>query len=313
MEQRIRCLGLSVLAACFLAGCIFIPIPLTPSGDLLTTENDIQDLVDNGASKTEVIGKLGDPLKYRKTSMSYSACREPAGVGLLLFIVANNGDYIAGTPEIRGERQCFELLLDFDLDNHLTGYQEIPWQYDFNLEQETRMLMRLADQDDAIAKRLWEQSRTYKSLERKSQEESSLEVTTKLAEAGDPKAMYQVYLTMYDLYIEPRAAWTWLCKAADKGHENTRIEVAYWHRKSNWGLAESSRITWLRNAPVHADDRIAYLWYTLAANGNEKRLRIRNDLFMETLSRKEVTEANIMVRSWKPGQCERELTEETEK
>ena len=112
---------------------------------------------------------------------------------------------------------------------------------------------------------------------------------------------------MYESYIEPVAAWTWLCKAADQGHENAQIEVAYWHRESNWALANSDRIAWLRKAHVQSDDRIAYLWYTLAANGNEKRLGIRDDLFTETLSGNEIKEAQDMVSNWKPGECEREL------
>jgi hypothetical protein len=129
------------------------------------------------------------------------------------------------------------------------------------------------------------------------------EETRNLADEGDAKAMYRVYLGMRDDYIEPVAAWKWLCQAADRGYENVQIEVAYWHRESNWEFAQPERIEWLLDAKIRADDRIAYLWYTLAAKGDEKRLRIRDNLFSETLSEKEMAEAKDMVSKWKPGQC----------
>ena len=133
--------------------------------------------------------------------------------------------------------------------------------------------------------------------------EDRSEDTRKLAEEGNTKAMYRVYIGMRDDYIEPVSAWEWLCKAADLGYENAQTEVAYWHRESNWEILRSDRVGWLRKAKIRADDRIAYLWYTLAAKGDDKRLQIRDNLFSETLSKEEVTEAEDMVINWKPGQC----------
>ena len=124
-----------------------------------------------------------------------------------------------------------------------------------------------------------------------------------IREEGDPDAMYQLFLTMRDEYIEPVAAWEWLCKAADLGYENAQLEVAYWHRESNWEFARTVRIAWMCKAGIQADDRIAYLWYTLAAKGDEKILKIRDDLFSATLSGKEIAEAKDMVSNWRPGQC----------
>jgi hypothetical protein len=135
-------------------------------------------------------------------------------------------------------------------------------------------------------------------------EYSSVE-TRSLAKAGDAKAMYNIYLGKRDDYNEPVAAWGWLCTAADLEYENAQIEVAYWHRESNWEFARPDRVEWLRKAEIRADDRIAYLWYTLAAKGNDKRLSIRDNLFSETLSENEMAEAQDMVNNWKPGQCPR--------
>ena len=134
-------------------------------------------------------------------------------------------------------------------------------------------------------------------------EEETLKLLLESAELGDPESQYQVFLLMSTACIEPVSAWKWLCRAADLGYENAQIEVAYWHRESNWEFAQADRIEWLHKANIRADDRIAYLWYTLASNGDDKRLQIRNNLFSETLSKKEIAEARDMVRNWKPGLC----------
>ena len=297
---------IAAISVCILSGCI--PVPLPPRGDIYISEHKIEELVDNGASKAEVVERLGKPVKYRKTSMSYKACSIPAGVGVLVV----GGFYGASFEEFRGETKCFELTLNFDQDGLLRGYQKNPWQGDIDFLQEDLMLVTLANQNDAVAKRLWLQSIGYRSSDDYENDISEAEAyigeAIKLAEDGDPNTMYHIYLAMYDAYIHPVAAWDWLCKAADLGHENARIEVAYWHRKSNWALTNSGRIAWLRKAHVRPDDCIAYLWYTLAANGNEKRLGIRDDLFTETLSSGEIKEAQDMVNNWKSGQCEKELS-----
>ena len=134
-------------------------------------------------------------------------------------------------------------------------------------------------------------------------EKETLKLLLESAELGDPESQYQVFLSMSNACIEPVSAWKWLCKAADLGFENAQIEVAYWHRESNWEFAQADRIEWLHKANIRADDRIAYLWYTLASSGDDKRLQIRNKLFSETLSKKEIAEARDMLRNWKPGLC----------
>ena len=141
------------------------------------------------------------------------------------------------------------------------------------------------------------------SEERLLYETETLKLLLESAELGEPESQYEVFLSMSNACIEPVSAWKWLCKAADLGYENAQIEVAYWHRESNWKFAQPDRVEWLHKANIRADDRIAYLWYTLASSGDDKRLRIRNNLFSETLSKKEIAEARDMVRNWKPGQC----------
>ena len=149
MRQLISCSVIVGITTIILVGCIAIPVPLPPRGNLYTTENKIEDLVDDGVSKTEVIEQLGNPLKYRSSSMSYKACHEPFGIGVLLVAAGGMG---ADFQQFRGETNCFELLLDFDQDGRLIAYQEIPWQGRTYSAQEDMMLMTLADQGDAVAK-----------------------------------------------------------------------------------------------------------------------------------------------------------------
>jgi len=327
--------------------------------------------------------------------MSYKACGKTFGFGYIMCL-----GYQCGGDDFRSS-ECFKLVLEFDDENHLLSYQEIPWPHGgIDSAEEDMMVLKLADQGDALARSIWEQSYTYKRMisdeseaewklskvigtycpnadlghadaqkhigdryyhstyeikadlisayvwyslavnggnkgaaeqldslinELSTQqlikaqiqleewepgqcksdlEEHRSKETRKLAEEGDAKAMYRVYRGMSDEHIEPVAAWGWLCKAADRGYENAQIEVAYWHRESNWGYARLDRVEWLRKAKIRADDRIAYLWYTLAAKGDDKRLRIRDNQFSETLSEKEIVEAKDMVSNWEPGQCQ---------
>lgn len=105
-------------------------------------------------------------------------------------------------------------------------------------------------------------------------------------------------------HIEPAAAWGWLCKAADKGYKKAQEEVGYWHNETNWKrdrpLLES---LWLRKSGIQADNRVAYMWYKVAANGNPDKLRTIDGLFSGKLTEDEIAEADEMTRNWKPGQC----------
>jgi TPR repeat protein len=175
----------------------------------------------------------------------------------------------------------------------LRSYSKAPWQGQPDEQAEGINLRELGEQGDPIAQELWEKkSRT--DFDYMSKQEDI---------EGVAESMYRVYLGMSYEYSDPVAAWKWLCKAADMGHGNAQIEVAYWHRESNWKNAKSLRREWMREAGIKADDRIAYLWYTLAAKDNDKRLRIRDYTFSEVLSENETAEAKDMVRNWKLGQC----------
>ena len=266
----------------FTACVVPVPIPLLPKDVSYVTEDKVEALVTKSASRRHVVETLGIPLRYTKHEISYKYCRKKGGIYI---------EYPSGNTS--REASCYRLILEFDKQGILRSYSKMPWQWQLDERAEDINLRELGKQGDPIAEELWEKKSRTDFYYMSKQEDIE----------GDAKAMYRVYLGMSYEYIEPIAAWEWLCKAADQGYENAQIEVAYWHRESNWKNAKPLRSAWMRKAGIQADDRIAYLWYTLAAKGDDERLLIRNYLFSETLSEKEIEEAKDMVSNWKPGQC----------
>jgi len=58
-----------------------------------------------------------------------------------------------------------------------------------------------------------------------------------------------------------------------------------------------------RELGIRPDNRMAYMWYTLAdRNGHTEALSYRNAL-TTFMSPEEVAQAEQMVRDWQPGDC----------
>ena len=287
MIGKIYRLVISLLVV-LLSACIF-PIPFLPHDVTTITEHEIEKLISVSATRREIIERFGSPLRYRKDEISYKVCRTKGGVSY----VFTGGLYGGEIGKSGGQRECHEYILLFDAKDALSGFHEIASEPEIDKRVEVLYLRTLGEQGDPIAQEIWEkESRT------------NFYYLSKLEDIeGDAKAMYRVYMGMRYEHIKPVAAWGWLCKAADLGYESAQIEVAYWHRESNWEFARHERIDWLHKANIRADDRISYLWYTLAEKGDDKRLQIRDYMFSETLSEKEIAEAKDMVSNWKPAQC----------
>jgi hypothetical protein len=255
MIGKIHRLVLPLLVA-LLSACIF-PFPFLPRDITTITEHEIEELISVSATRREIIERFGSPLRYRKNEISYKVCRTKGGVSY----VFTGGLYGGEIGKSGGQPECHEYILLFDAKDSLIGFHEIASEPEIDKRVEVLYLRTLGEQGDPIAQEIWEkESRT------------NFYYLSKLEDiGGDAKAMYRVYLGMSYEYIEPVAAWEWLCGAANLGYENAQIEVAYWHRESNWEHARPERIEWLRKAKIRADDRIAYVWYTLAAKGGNKR------------------------------------------
>ena len=130
------------------------------------------------------------------------------------------------------------------------------------------------------------------------------------AGSGDVESMYNSYLTMSRNYQNPLDAWKWLCRVADLGYAKAQAEVAYWHHSNAWRHVKPKRLSWLEKAGVQQNNKIAYLWYSLAANGRIHELQTRDKLFSGVFSNEEISEAKEMITNWAPGQCEHDLLSE---
>lgn len=278
---------IAAISVCILSGCL--PVPLPPRGDIYTSEHKIEELLDNGASKAEVVEQLGKPVKYRKTSMSYKACNIPAGVGVLIV----GGFYGIDFGEFRGETKCFELVLDFDLNKHLISYQEISWEENINFSQEDMMLKKLADQGDELAHQLWLQSAQYSreltfgTTQRQLQD---------LANDGNDVAQLQLY------WNDPnhKDALKWLCRAADQGNTEAQYRLALLYENGGKNVTK--------------DIVMSYMWYQISASrGGYMLAADQAQRLHDKLTAEQASQAELLIQEWKPGQCERNLTAENQK
>jgi hypothetical protein len=301
MEARLLTLVFFLCVAGITAGCL--PIPLLPSGNIHSFEDDIEDLVDKAATKNEVLEKLGNPLKYSKTSMSYKVCGKTAGLGYILCV-----PYACTGDDLR-TLECFELVLEFDDEFHLLSYQEIPWPHGGvnSVEEEMKLLM-LADQGDDIARYLWEQSYTYQM--KLTSEYGSTQVAGPAAERDTDE---QLQLYWKGLAVD--VGLKWLCRAADQGHREARTQLG------NLYYYGSQKFLQRASIQIDSDYPKACMWFHLAgkvdilekpeAKDNQRTLPPYDSSEIErtakVMTARELEEAKQLIHYWEPGQCDHDL------
>ena len=329
MRPRKATLFLSLLIVIPLLSCVPFPYinDYEDGRERDDVEKQLQKLQLSAASRTTVIETLGKPLRYRQNYISYEACQDTYGV---VFVIPL---FYAGleVAQFESDLQCFELQIDFDSYNKLKGYRTLPRDWEFDEHTEDVKLRELGKRGDAIAQRLWEQSRTYYTSQDKEVIQERIEnnqdhtnkrelLSTSLkskAEAGDAEAQYHLFL------LEDRIPVKWLCRAADQEYFNARLELAYLYGSGAYGFPQ--------------DFKRSYVWYRLAGSGEhseaiDKWIRklkkpsfwnagkvcevaqacyIASQIFQlqELLTPAEVSEAERILDNWKPGLCERDLLE----
>jgi len=131
----------------------------------------------------------------------------------------------------------------------------------------------------------------------------------RLAKEGGPVVAYEQYLEYRNASesSEFSAAWIWLCSAANAGYSKAQAEVGFWHRSNswdNWRDWNEKGLNRLQKLGFQPDNRIAYMWYTLAvATGGESTRQARDFYVAELLTEVEISQAEQMARDWKPGDC----------
>jgi len=190
MDTRLITFILVLCAVGLTAGCI--PIPLLPGSDVHETENKLDELLDNKASRRDVIKSLGYPRRQYESVISYKACRRTAGVGFFMCL-----PYQCAFADARG-LGCFELILEFDDHYRLTGYKKLPFEGEYKTPVGS----------------IWET--TYP------------EILRKMANNGDVESQFNLYLIEKDNPENIKR----LCNLAGTGHTKAQMEVAhlYWRR-----------------------------------------------------------------------------------
>jgi hypothetical protein len=131
----------------------------------------------------------------------------------------------------------------------------------------------------------------------------------RLAKEGGHVVAYEQYLKYRNASesSEFSAAWIWLCLAANAGYSKAQAEVGFWHRSNswdNWRDWNEKGLNRLQKLGFQPDNRIAYMWYTLAvATGGESTRQARDYYVAELLTEVEISQAEQMARDWKPGDC----------
>jgi hypothetical protein len=113
-----------------------------------------------------------------------------------------------------------------------------------------------------------------------------------LAERGDAKAAFSLYLRSDD----PRRKWRWLCRAGDDGSREARIM-----------LGHNYRFGW---HPAALNVERAYMWYSLALQVSTDEDLNHSKSIIEEMNAEttasQISNAQLLVKAWKPGECERE-------
>jgi TPR repeat protein len=162
----------------FLGGCAPppIPVPMPTTGDLHSTESEIDALIAEAANRYEVIVKLGYPDRQNNKQASYKACIRHAGIVWL------GPDATTGR-----ERECYELVLEFDVDGKLMRYYR-------------------------------------KAFSGKFTTSGRLDISDMRLLAG--KGISEAQWDLYNDYGRKPDDLIWLCRSADNGYAKAQLRVA---------------------------------------------------------------------------------------
>ena len=149
--------------------------------------------------------------------------------------------------------------------------------------------------------------------------EAAIELANRYGRAGpldslaswiEPPSAFFVFRRMreYGRTQTAPVALKFLCVSARGGDPDGFFALGHLHtviQEAAWPFSGSD---WLRAAGVHPDDRVAYMWYAIAAahghpNGQRQARSIR-----ERLNNYQLAQAEQLVRHWKPDDCPRPIT-----
>jgi hypothetical protein len=117
-----------------------------------------------------------------------------------------------------------------------------------------------------------------------------------LAENDNPSAQFE--LGLYYLYERKSDAYYWICRSANKGYGRAQMQMGHFYNKDRQSVDSWPEIK------TSLDDRVAFVWYSLAENTGEEDARLyRIRLIDGRMSDDRIEEAENMLASWQPVTC----------
>lgn len=293
MSTRFALFVLVICTVGLAAGCI--PIPLLPSSEVHETENDIDELLNNNASRSDVIKSLGHPVRQYGSVMSYKVCRKTAGFGYIMCV-----GYQCAGDDFRGS-ECFELVLEFDDSDYLAGYKKLPFEGEYKTPDEKMMEITKTMVNIGIPESQWK-PQVELGIEAEEiiwMHEMKMHTVRSMAEEGSAEHQWM----LYNESSRKSEDIHWLCRSADNGYAKAQLYVGHLY----WGASN------IRQNKVKA-----YVWYKLAATGDKLNgllpdKNTQNTAWLDVyntekiLTTEQMKVGRALYTKWQPGQCEQDL------
>ena len=313
-----------ILISIALGACIPVPIPLPQQ------EPDEFDraewLIDIGKStKAEVIEILGEPEweDPRDRSLYYSG--EVAGSLLGCVVMDPDNPVITGLPAC-----YFRPAQDWWIKVALNE-NDVVTSVETKMEEEAEaaireikieeLYLKAEAGDRAAALVLASEFDDITFLGELAQEgdiefaiwlanRGDIEPLRKIAEQDIARAQWTMYFLLQEDPKRVAEAVGWLCRAAARNHKYAQVRLGYVNRETVWrdwldrpSTTYGIALAWLHSKGFMPDNRVAYMWYTLAEANGEQYARYALDSLTTHMTSEEILQAEQMVRDWKPGDC----------
>ena len=132
-----------------------------------------------------------------------------------------------------------------------------------------------------------------------------------MAREGDSDAQWE----LYEKHLTGENV-TWLCRAADQGHTSACNEIGLLY------LYGSNDYRQFENVQIEIDIPRSCMWFHLAGKADITELPQKKDSVLalapyatvelgrtaNAMTDREIAKAEVLIRAWKPGQCERDLS-----
>jgi len=293
MDRFSHLVVLAVLSC--LAGCVPIPVGSEHPAELADNQT-LDSLI--GENKTTILTSLGRPnvalIGEKSSYFIYGGHGDEYQLLLMVWVP------IAGQKYPEGKLFC--ILLEFDEGNIFRRYR---------IERHSRTWSDKQNISQCA-------STFFSKEELKSLSTGDTEVDYLLkmrlidmAREGDSDAQWE----LYEKHLTDENV-TWLCRAADKGHTSARNELGELY------LYGSEQYRKFKNIHIEPDLPRSCMWFHLAGKADITELPQKKDSVLalapyetvelvrtaNAMTDREMAKAEVLIRAWKPGQCERDLS-----